>query len=241
VREVDAGRRTSDIARDLGISRARVHQLVTKTTGDSTYRQKIETQQVAERRRSEAKKKYRRVLRGKFSSRTGARALQHSDEELLQYLRDFADERPDLIPFGPTIWTQHAVYPDGTKVAKRATSMTYLKRWGKFSAALEAAGLPVYVEKSDYPRISDEQILSDLRSFLLDPAVLNGGAVAYQQWRLTQDPMPTSMSSIRLRAPWREWKAEALRSLGLDSQERVDVYIDSILDEVVKQHGVDPR
>ena len=235
---IDKDRTLTDVARDLGITRERVRQIVDEAFGEDGVASMVRRKRAQKREAAVDRAAHRNRLEAKFSiggkGRRGdhlaAEALANrlSDEEMFVILRREVRARPEISPFGPFLWDRTIVYPDGPGSSTGIpTAATYIKRFGSFHEALLRAGLPAYHPKGEQAhRRSDESLVRDVMRFLADPNNRCGGAEAYQTWARTSVPKAASLSLIRSRGvTWQEIKTQALEGLGLGTPEAVEAFI----------------
>ena len=246
------GRSLVDVGRELALTRERIRQIVMNHTGNGRWTRMRQRERKAHREWRAQRRQQVLALRSKFSLgglgdsgrglREAAARPLYSNEELLDYLRQWAADHPERCPFGPFIWDTEAVYIDGPP-AKFPTSITYRARFGSFHAALEAAGLPLYEEKPTYSnRVSDEKMVQDVMRFLADPNNVQGGAYAYQKWARGTKPPAVQLSTIRSRHNgWLTIKTEAIERMGLADKEALDAYIDERVKAWEAKNPAPPR
>jgi len=129
----------------------------------------------------------------------------YSDEELLTFIRDFVEE--------------HGYLPHAHEPGFPASNPVYIKRFGTWNAAIDAAGYVVEHPRSPYRRtFTDEVIVTAVRAFVDHveaTARANGtrpsaGCAKYSRWREENPEMALpSLALIRQRMGWREARLRA--------------------------------
>jgi len=194
---VEGGRRMAAVARDFGISRQRVFQIVKKNSPEYTPPTAMDgnTPQIDPVRLSELAR-YETPVQP-----SGPTSSIYTDAQLLSDLRDAG--RVSMAQ-----WNAHR--PEGA-----ASARTYIKRFGSWSEALIRAGLDPTGQGS---RFSYDAKVEAVQRFLTEAEAgpdHRFGQRHYQQWALEHPEVPR-LATIKQGASWSAVRAEAVkRSLDL--------------------------
>lgn len=208
VDSIRLGESASDVARNYGLSRERVRQIVKQSGFDYSDIRSAQKELSKEQKNLAAEQ--RRKARIFSVAKHTERERNFSDQDIVDALARVAQELgvDNLSRF---VYDKHRSKEDPST----ALITSRLSSWNN---AVESAGLKSFKRGREYTsRWTDQEVIQWISKFLNESSG-NGGIGAYELWSKQYKKEAPSASSIRVRKPgmaWSDWKAAALKDMGV--------------------------